>query len=242
MKVNLERICPFQGETPVGIANNGYMSPTNIRLGLVEDHKLYREILAESLDGIDGLEVVVTSPSFSEAKFTLAQAEIDCAILDIELGDGNGVNLGLLLRETNPNLAIVLLSGRDMVELLLGIPQLQRRGWSYLSKTSTTSLDILVKTIRKTVTGQIVIDPALVERSSARPGTPVSALTKRQYEILRAVASGQSNQTIADNLGIANNSVVNHLSAIYAALNVPEGQNARVSAVLEFLNDTARLP
>jgi DNA-binding NarL/FixJ family response regulator len=101
-------------------------------------------------------------------------------------------------------------------------------------------LETLVRTIRATSNGETILDPALVARSLARRGTPVSKLTNRQFEILRMVARGLANQTIADELGIANNSVVNHLSAIYASLNIPEGRNARVSAVLEFLNDTSR--
>ena len=54
------------------------------------------------------------------------------------------------------------------------------------------------------------------------------------------VARGLSNQSIADALDIAPNSVVNHLSAIYSTLGIPEGQNARVSATLEFLSNTQR--
>jgi DNA-binding NarL/FixJ family response regulator len=127
-----------------------------------------------------------------------------------------------------------------MIELLLGLPEEQRHGWSYLSKSSSTSLETLLDVIRHTAAGKSVIDPALIDRSRARPGTPVSSLTRRQFEILRMVARGLSNQAIADEIGIAANSVVNHLSSIYSALGIAEGSNARVSAVLEFLSDTAR--
>jgi DNA-binding NarL/FixJ family response regulator len=213
---------------------------TNIRVAIVEDHDLYRELLATSLSSSEGITVVATYPSVAAAKDGIAAGEVDVAILDIELGDGNGVALGVGLRRVDPDLGIVLLSARNMVELLLGLPDDMRRGWSYLSKTSVTSLETLVSTIRLTHEGETVLDPTLVNRSSARSGTPVSTLTNRQFEILRMVARGMSNQSIADDLGIANNSVVNHLSAIYASLNIPEGQNARVSAVLDFLNDTSR--
>ena len=213
---------------------------TEIRVAIVEDHDLYRELLTTSLAAIDGITVVGSYSGVGAAKDGLKPGEIDVALLDIELGDGNGVALGVTLRRADPHLGIVLLSARDMVELLLGLPEDIRRGWSYLSKTSVTSLGTLVNTIRATSNGETVLDPTLVARSVARRGTPVSTLTNRQFEILRMVARGLANQTIADELGIANNSVVNHLSAIYASLNIPEGQNARVSAVLEFLNDTSR--
>jgi DNA-binding NarL/FixJ family response regulator len=213
---------------------------TEIRVAIVEDHDLYRELLTTSLAATDGITVVGSYSGVVAAKNGLNAGDIDVALLDIELGDGNGVALGVSLRRADPELGIVLLSARDMVELLLGIPDDIRHGWSYLSKTSVTSLSTLVSTIRATSQGDTVLDPTLVARSFARRGTPVSALTNRQFEILRMVARGLANQTIADELGIANNSVVNHLSAIYASLNIAEGQNARVSAVLEFLNDTSR--
>jgi DNA-binding NarL/FixJ family response regulator len=99
---------------------------------------------------------------------------------------------------------------------------------------------VLVDTIQKASRGESVIDGELLLRSKPRLGSAVGGLTPRQFEILRLVATGLSNQGIAELLGIASNSVVNHLSAIYSALGIPEGNNARVSAVLAFLNDTSR--
>jgi DNA-binding NarL/FixJ family response regulator len=63
----------------------------------------------------------------------------------------------------------------------------------------------------------------------------VSQLTHRQLEVLRAVARGHSNLTIANDLGISENAVGNHLIQVYETLGIPEGKNRRVTAVLEFL-------
>jgi DNA-binding NarL/FixJ family response regulator len=213
---------------------------STIRVAIVEDHVLYRDLLESSLQSTPDIEVVVSVSGSTEAKQLIVAGNVDVAILDIELSDGNGIGLGVTLRRNDPNLGILLLSGRDMIELLLGLPEEQRHGWSYLSKSSSTSLETLLDVIRHTAAGKSVIDPALIDRSRARPGTPVSSLTRRQFEILRMVARGLSNQAIADEIGIAANSVVNHLSSIYSALGIAEGSNARVSAVLEFLSDTAR--
>ena len=146
----------------------------------------------------------------------------------------------MALRRADPDLKIVLISAQDVLEVLTTLPEEDRKKWSYISKTSSTSLSVLVDTIQKAALGVSVIDPDLMLRSKARSGTSVGGLTPRQFEILRLVATGLSNQSIAELLGIASNSVVNHLSAIYAALGIPEGNNARVSAVLAFLNDTSR--
>jgi len=213
---------------------------TDVRVAIVEDHHLYRDLLSSTLSGVPGIRIVTAVSGSSEAKRAITPGSVDVVVLDIELSDGNGIGLGVTLRRLDPDIGILLLSGRDMIELLLGLPEDERLGWSYLSKTSSTSLETLVDSIKRTAAGFSVVDPVLVDRSKPRPGTPVGSLTRRQFEILRLVARGLSNQAIADELGIASNSVVNHLSSIYTTLGIPDGSNARVSAVLEFLNDTSR--
>lgn len=206
----------------------------------MEDHNLFLQLMSSALEQVDDLEIVATADNVAEAKKWFQPENLDVVILDIELPDGNGVGLGITMRRQNPHLGVVLLSDRDMLELILGLPKEERQGWSYLTKSATKSIDSLASAIRATSRGETVIDPALVNRSQARPGTGVSSLTNRQFEVLRAVARGDSNQTIATDLGIAVNSVGNHLIAIYDALGIPEGKNARVAAVLDFLQDTTR--
>jgi len=211
-----------------------------IRVGIVEDHPLFLELVSSALREIPELDVVAVAGGAVEAKKWFKPEELDVLILDIELSDGNGIGLGITLRRRNPNVGIILLSDKDVLELIYGLPEEDRRGWSYLTKSSTKSIDVLLQTIRASAKWQTIIDPTLVNRSHARPGTPVASLTNRQFEVLRAVARGDSNQTIADSLGIAVNSVGNHLIAIYDALGIQDGKNARVAAVLEFLQDTNR--
>ena len=211
-----------------------------LRIGIVEDHTLFLQLMSSALEQVADLEIVATADNVTEAKKWFEPENLDVVILDIELPDGNGVGLGITMRRRNPNLGIVLLSDRDMLELILGLPQDVRAGWSYLTKSSTKSIDTLAAALRSTARGETVIDPTLINRSQARPGTGIGSLTNRQFEVLRSVARGDSNQTIANDLGIAVNSVGNHLIAIYDALGIPEGKNARVAAVLEFLQDTTR--
>lgn len=212
----------------------------HIRVAVIEDQQLFRELLVSSLQEVDGIDVVVEAGTVREARSLIRPGSADVAILDIELPDGNGLGLGLSLKRADPELAIVTLSVLDLIEPYLGIPADERGVWSYLSKASSGSLETLIDVITRTAAGESVIDPTLVQRSKPRPGSAVSSLTNRQFEVLRMVARGLSNQSIADALNIASNSVVNHLSAIYATLGIPEGQNARVSATLEFLSNTQR--
>lgn len=211
-----------------------------IRIAIVEDNALFLDLLAASLDSVSGLEVVATSKTVAEARAELSDIDIDVAMLDIDLPDGNGVGLGVWLSSNFPRPGILLLSATDMLELFLGLPEETRAGWSYLAKSSATDLDVLTKSIQATARGRSVIDPWLVDRSRAKSGGRISKLTKRQFEVLRAVSRGLSNQAIADEFGFSLKTVVAHLSAIYSALDIPEGSNPRVHSVLEFLHDTDR--
>lgn len=211
-----------------------------IRVAIVEDNPLFLDLVATSLESVGGFEIVSTAKSATEARSVLADAEIDVAVLDIDLPDGNGVGLGVWLSSKFPRPGILLLSATDMLELFLGLPEETRAGWSYLAKSSSTDFGVLTRTIAATARGRSIIDPSLVDRSRAMPGGRVSRLTKRQFEVLRAVARGLNNQAIADEFGFSLKTVVAHLTAIYATLQVPEGSNPRVHAVLEFLQETDR--
>ncbi len=217
---------------------NGVSAHDDIRVGLVEDHPILLELLAGSLNSVPGISVVSTAHGVVEAKKWFKPGELDVVVLDIDLPDGNGVGLGISWRTTYQDLAIVLLSDVDMMDLIVDLPTPIRSGFSYLTKGATKSLDTLAHVIKLAARGEVVIDPNLVDRTRAKSGTALADLTDRQFEILRLVAQGESNQGIANHTGINPNSVGNHLIAIYDILGVPEDKNSRVAAVLTFLKDT----
>jgi len=213
-------------------------SAGDIRVGIVEDHPILVELLSASLNSIAGIQVVATAHGVGEAKKWFKPADLDVVILDIELPDGNGVGLGVSWRTEFPSLAIVLLSDIDMMDVVVDLPTPIKSGFSYLTKGATQSMETLVKVIQLAAAGEIVLDPNLVDRTRAKSGSRLAELTNRQFEILRLVARGESNQGIAEALSINVNSVGNHLIGIYNTLGVPEGKNSRVAAVLQFLADT----
>src|SRR5690606_2918717 len=120
----------------------------------------------------------------------IAVGRVDAALLDIELPDGNGIRLGLELRQGNPEIGIVLLSAQDAMAALLSLPAAARNGWSYLSKTSTTSTGALMRALWASAEGRTMLDPELVRASTPRAGSALAALTGRQLDALRLLASG----------------------------------------------------
>ena len=213
-----------------------------IRLGIVEDQPLFRSMLEFTLASVEGIKVVAAVGTVREAEQRLTPAAVDVALLDIDLPDGNGIALGVILRRKQPGLGILLLSAHDSMDLLLDLPPDVRNGWSYLSKTSSTSTATLVAAVRASAAGQTTLDSALIDRKKPRAGTAVARLTDRQYAVLRLLAQGRSNAGIGESLGITEKSVQNHINAIYGTLEIDTDptRNPRVSAALRLLEETGR--
>ena len=211
-----------------------------LRVAVVEDQPLYRVMLARALEARGDLRVVAGAGTVAEALSVITPGIADVVILDIDLPDGNGIALGVQLRRRQPRLGILLLSAHDAMDLLLDLPPDVSNGWCYLSKTSSTSEDVLVNAVHAAARGQTVLDPSLLARMTPRRGSAVASLTDRQFEVLRLLAQGLSNSGIADRLEIAEKSVQNHVNAIYAALGIDADRdhNARVRATLRLIEET----
>lgn len=211
-----------------------------LRVAVVEDQPLYRAMLTRTLESYDTLRVVAALGSVTEARQVLTPGVAQVAILDVDLPDGNGIALGVQLRRLQADLGILLLSAHDAMDLLLDLPRDVNRGWCYLSKTSSTSEELLVDAVHAAARGQTVLDPALLARVRPRRGSAVAGLTDRQFEVLRLLAQGLSNAGIGERLRITEKSVQNHVNAIYGVLGIDAGRdrNARVLATLRLLEET----
>ena len=215
--------------------------PRPIRVSIVEDEAFMRSMLMRTVDEAEDLRVVHAVDSVSSARLAITAHSTDVALLDVNLGDGNGVALGLELQRRDPRVAVMLLSSLDVMGLFLSVQDETSEPWSYLSKRSSFTTSVLVGAIAAAADGEVVIDPSLVQRSTPRAGTEVAGLTKAQFSVLRLVAEGLSNEAVADRLHISERSVESHLLSIYRRLGIEKtGTNRRVHAVLTFLEQTGR--
>jgi DNA-binding NarL/FixJ family response regulator len=209
----------------------------SIRVALVDDNPMFLDMLAGTLDKDEHLSVVARASSVREARHILKPGMADVAVIDIELPDGNGVGLGLGFQQADPHLKIILLSAHSMLDVVWQLPGKIGEKWSYLSKTSSASVDDLLHAIVDTAHGRVVVDPALLPRNGSG-SAGVSRLTARQKQIMALVAEGFNNEAIAERLGLAEKSVVNHLTAIYQQLNIGDEKNSRVAATLIYLSES----
>ncbi|WP_242511371.1 response regulator transcription factor [Pengzhenrongella frigida] len=217
-------------------------SASVVRIGIVEDQPLFRNMLELTLGAEPGVRVVAAVGTVADANRLLRPGTIDVVVMDIDLPDGNGISLGVTMRRQQPGLGILLLSAHDAMDLLLDLPADVASGWSYLSKTSSTSSAVLAAAIRASARGETTLDPALIDRMTPRAGSAVERLTDRQYVVLRHLAEGLSNAGIGERLGITEKSVQNHINAIYQCLRIDSdpARNPRVSAALRLIEETGR--
>lgn len=213
-----------------------------VRLGIVEDQPLFRNMLEMTLGSAPGIRVVAAVGTVAEAGTLLPPGRVDVVVMDIDLPDGNGISLGVTMCRRQPELAVLLLSAHDSMDLLLDLPGDVASGWSYLSKTSATTASALVCAVRAAARGETTLDPALLDRMKPRAGSAVARLTDRQYAVLRLLAQGLSNAGIGEKLKITEKSVQNHMNGIYAGLGIDANpvRNPRVSAALRLIEETGR--
>lgn len=217
------------------------MVPPPVRVSIVEDEELVRGLLEQALTAEESVRVVHSVPGAQEAQLLITPGSTDVAILDVKLPDGNGVALGLQLQRADPELVVVLLSSEDVMGLFTTVQDEAPRPWSYLSKRSSFTRDVLVTAVRAAAEGKVVIDPYLLDRSTPRAGSLVAGLTPAQFRVLRQVAEGLSNRAVAEELHLTERSVESHLLAVYKQLGIDSGRsNRRVAAVLAFMAQTGR--
>ncbi|HLF05284.1 MAG TPA: response regulator transcription factor [Dehalococcoidia bacterium] len=211
-----------------------------VKVMIVEDEGLLRDMLKISLNGIPNLEVVEAVGSGAAAVEAADRVEPDVVLMDIELGgEPNGIAAGRTIKKNHPDAGIVILSGHRERQYTNLITVDESAGWSYLLKNSVSDTGALARAIEGAASGLVVMDPAVVSSMKPRKGSVISGLTPRQQEVLQMMAQGYNNAAIADKLVLGTKSVENYINAIYQELNLNHNgpMHPRVQAVLSYIRD-----
>jgi DNA-binding NarL/FixJ family response regulator len=215
-----------------------------LRLLVVEDEALFRELLIRTLNEEPGFEVVGSAGTGDEAVGLAAAARPDVVLMDIEMpGKLDGIDAGLAIKSEHPEIGIVLLSSHQDRRYFMSLPLEQQSGWSYLLKQSVADVDMLVRAIEGSARGMVVLDPALITGMRPKPESALSRLTPRQRDVVELIAQGYSNSGIADELSLTERSVETYVSTIYQELGVSGERelHARVKVTLIALEDSQSL-
>jgi DNA-binding NarL/FixJ family response regulator len=212
-----------------------------MRVAIAEDSVLLREGLARLL-GDAGFEVVAQCGTADELLLKARSYPLDVAIVDIRLPpthSDEGLRAALEIRERHPGVAVLVLS--QYVELGLAMKLLadSAEGVGYLLKDRISDVKEFVAAVRRVADGGSALDPIIVSTllSRRRSDDPLSQLTPREREVLELMASGSSNQGIADSLVITLRAVEKYVSSIFGKLGLPSSgsESRRVLAVLLYL-------
>ncbi|WP_051824504.1 response regulator transcription factor [Kitasatospora aureofaciens] len=204
-----------------------------VRVFLLDDHEVVRRGVHDLLDGEPGLVVVGEAATAEQALVRVPALRPDVAVLDVRLGDGDGVSVCRELRSRMPDLACLMLTSFDDEEALLDAVMAGAAGY-VLKRISGTDLVAAVRTV---ASGRSMLDPGAATRllnrlrSDAEPARPVTAgpaLTAREQEVLALIGEGLTNRQIGERLYLAEKTVKNHVSRLLAKL----GVERRVQAAL----------
>jgi DNA-binding NarL/FixJ family response regulator len=212
-----------------------------VRLAIAEDSVLLREGLARLL-GDAGFDVVAQCGTADELMLKVSSYEIDVAIVDIRLPpthNDEGLRAALKIRANHPSVGVLVLSQYVEVGLAMKLLADSAEGVGYLLKDRISDVEQFVAAVRRVGAGGSALDPIIVSTLLARRRSddPLSALTPREHDVLELMATGSSNQGIADALVITLRAVEKYVSSIFGKLGLPStgSESRRVLAVLMFL-------
>jgi DNA-binding NarL/FixJ family response regulator len=212
-----------------------------VQVALAEDSVLLREGVARLLDEA-GLDVVAQCENADDLLLKVRSLTPDVVILDIRLPPTHkdeGLRAALEIRSTHPEVGVLVLSQYVEVGLALKLLADSAEGVGYLLKDRIGDVEEFVAAVRRVAEGGSALDPIIVSTLLARerPDDPISQLTPREREVLELMASGSSNQGIADSLVITVRAVEKYVSSIFSKLGLPStgSESRRVLAVLLYL-------
>jgi DNA-binding NarL/FixJ family response regulator len=220
-----------------------------IRIVLAEDDYLAREGIRRLLETQPDLEVVAACADLDSLLAAVDVERPDVVLTDIRMppgGSDEGIQAAERLRETRPEIGIVVLSQFSDPEYALALLEQGSEGRAYLLKERVNDLEQLVGAIHEVAAGGSAIDSkvvdSLVGARSHREDSPLDDLTTREHDVMTEMAKGKNNAAIAAALVITEPSVEKYIHSILQKLGLSwePDVHRRVKAVLLFLAEQRR--
>jgi DNA-binding NarL/FixJ family response regulator len=217
-----------------------------VRVIVAEDSYVIREFLTTALSGAPEIELVAVCTNGKELQKAIETWDSDVVLTDIRMppsGAEEGVRIAARLRDTHPQVGVVVLSQYAEPAYAISLLEQGTGGRAYLLKERIRDKNELIAAIQAVARGGSVIDPiivdVLIEARSKAATSKLSELTPRERELLAEIAAGKSNGAIAESLVLTKRAVEKHVNSIFSKLSLPETQDVsrRVKATLIFLSE-----
>ncbi|HZP30411.1 MAG TPA: response regulator transcription factor [Acidimicrobiia bacterium] len=200
-------------------------SPT--RVLVVDDHRMFTELLAHLLSGYDDIELVGVATTADEALAFAAGDPPDVAVIDYRLPGEDGARVAARFKAAHPSVKLVMLTGFDDDEVLRSAITAGCSGFV----TKDRAAEDLVRAVRAVRSGAPALDPDAVNRLVVAPAPErrgaLRSLTSRELDVLELLVEGVSTRGIAERLFVSINTARNHVQRVLAKL----GVHSRLEAV-----------
>jgi NarL family two-component system response regulator LiaR len=213
------------------------MEQATIRVLIVDDHAIVRKGVIALLDQVENIDVIGEASNGKEAVDQVEKLAPDVILMDLEMPVMDGVEAIEQIISQQEQARIVALTSFATDDKVF--PAIKNGALGYILKDSEP--DKLIDAIQKVYHGEPSLDPSIarkvlneISRPTKQPASP-DPLTEREIEVLRLVASGLSNQEIADKLSVAEVTVRTHVSHILGKLHLANRVQATLYALKEDL-------
>jgi DNA-binding NarL/FixJ family response regulator len=228
-----------------------------LRVIIADDNYLVREGTRRLLEDSGEVTVLAAVGSAPELLDATRRTRPDAVLTDIRMppagrtarGGGaggpamEGIDAAHAIRQADPAIGVVILSQYADESYAFELFKNGTDGLAYLLKDRVGDLRQLLSALRAVASGGSMVDPqvidALVARRARLRESPLARLTPRELDVLREMAQGRGNKSIAGELALSESSVEKHVNSIFGKLDLASEQlvHRRVAAVLTFLRD-----
>ena len=198
----------------------------DLRVVVVDDHATFTSLLALGLRHEDGLACVGTSTSAADGMRLVDEVRPDVVVMDVELGDGDGLDATAELVRRAPDLRVVVLTARTDTALM---QRAADAGACCLLPKNGSLIEVL-QALRTSRKGELAVHPALLKQLITRPsqlGRPEVTLTERERQILRGLSDGLDVRKLAQELHLSPHTCRGHVRSVLTKL----GARSQLEAV-----------
>jgi two-component system, NarL family, response regulator DevR len=207
-----------------------------IKVFLMDDHEIVRRGVRDLLEAEPDIDVVGEAGTVSSALARIPALRPDVAVLDVRLPDGDGVSVCREIRSRMPAVACLMLTSFGDDEALFNAVMAGAAGYVLKQIRGTD----LVSAVRTVASGQSMLDPRAASqlmarlRDSSAKHDPLAGLSAQERRILELIGEGLTNRQIGERMFLAEKTVKNYVSALFAKLGMQRRTQAAAYAVRVF--------
>lgn len=205
-----------------------------LKILLADDHPLFRDGLRALLGSLPQCEVVGEATDGQEAVALAEALQPQVVLMDLQMPQLNGIEATRRILEANPHMGVIVVTMFEDDDSVFAALRAGARG--YVLKGADQAE--IVRVLEAVARGEVLFGPPIATRlmnffTTPRPPTQAAQfpeLTQREREVLQLIARGLNNAHIAEELVLSLKTVQNHVSNIFAKLQVADRAEAIIRA------------